>query len=178
MIETFTNPSQIVLQYTALTHEGTAKLDVLSGSVRVFHLSGGVEVEDLPPTPLVQSGATSVWRYIWVSPLLAAAGTFIVEYTLADEDVVHVDIEDLTVRDAAAEDQTIVARLTSIENLLTTMGADMGTVLDVHLGRQKLNATTTRWTLYTRAGAVLKEFDVKNDLGAPSVDRIFDRIPV
>ena len=69
MIETYKNPQQIILQANILDFEGNAKGNVVSAIVRVFHvLSDGTEVNNLTATPLNRIGASSAWRYVWVSP--------------------------------------------------------------------------------------------------------------
>ncbi len=54
------NPSQVALQVTAHELDGTPKLILLSATVRVYHLVGATETEDLGVTALSQVGSTNV----------------------------------------------------------------------------------------------------------------------
>lgn len=164
----------MVLQITALTLEGRHKLDVLSGTVRVFNIVAGSEVNLLAPTSLsniVVPSPTGVWRYIWTNPPLPSAGQYIIEYVLTDADgVMGIATEDLFVEDDLVEDATVLSRLTNME-------ASMGTLLDVGLGRQRLQTVDQTWRLFRRDGTPLVTFDTKDDLGNPSAQDIFERIP-
>jgi hypothetical protein len=179
MMEYFKNPPHITLQITFQRFDGTPKLDVTVATVRVFHVtSGGSEVVDLAVTPLVQVGASSAWRYVWVAPALSQAGGYIVEYTASDADVSDVRfVEDLFIVDDTVEDQTVLAKLNQIEAKMDDVQANSDDIKDAHLGRQKLDATDNTFTLYRENGDVLKVFDIKDDTGAPSVQPIFERIP-
>lgn len=102
MIWTTPNPTRVALQITALEASGEPKLDVVSGTVRVYHVTGAGEVVDLAATPLARVGVTSTWRYAWVPASLAAA-QYVIEYTLVDAGATYVSVEDLVVSDAAAD---------------------------------------------------------------------------
>lgn len=152
------NPAHLILEITWLNFEGGEKLDVVTSTVTVFHRTAlGARVVDLAPVPQTLDAATSMWRFVWVLPIVAA-GQYVVEYRGTDTDgAVGVVQEDLTVYALAVQ---------------------VDEVLDCLLGRQKLDVGTNRWILFRRDGSVLKEFDVKDDVGAPSSDDVFDRIPV
>jgi hypothetical protein len=159
-----TNPPQVILLAHLIDFEGKAKSNVTAATVRVFHINGGVEVIDLAPTSLVRVGASSAWRYVWVSPPLATAGAFVVEYTSTDADgIVASESEDLLVEDSST---TAAALQTSLDDLL-----------DGLLGEQILDALANTFTMKRRNGNVLKVFDTKDDVGMPSVSEIFRRIP-
>lgn len=153
------NPAQLALEVSWLTFEGAEKLNVVSSLVTVFHRDGaGVRVTDLAPQALANDAGTGTWRYIWAAPPLATAGLFVVEYHATDADgIVGVVREDLVV---------------------LALDAQVDTVLDCLLGRQKLDKNTNTWTIYRRNGTILKQFDVTDDLGAPSVEDVFEREPI
>jgi hypothetical protein len=158
MITAPINPASVTLEVTWQTFEGSEKLNITSASVTVFHRdAAGNRVVDLASTPMTQDAGTGTWKLAWVSPALPNPGQFIVEYHATDTDgVVGVEREDMTVLDT---------------------DADLGTVLDCLLGRQKVDATTYKYTIYRRNGQVLAVFDLKDDAGNPSVADIFDRQP-
>lgn len=178
-IERFTNPALIPLQVTYQDFEGRPKLDILTVSVRVYHVTaGGAEVNDLAPTALVRIGASSTWRYNWVSPPLTTPGAYVAEYKAADPDIAErVDIEDITIFDQLEVDQLVLAKLTALDAKLTAVGDDVGTVIDSELGRWFLNTADNTLTLFRLNGSVLKVYDLKNDLGLPDTTDVFDRIP-
>lgn len=78
------DPTQVVLEIHIENFDGTSKTDIASGNVRVYHVTGAGETDDLSSTPLVSIGA-GVWRYRWV-PVSLAEGYYIAEYTLTDND--------------------------------------------------------------------------------------------
>jgi len=99
MLLVMPNPEEVPLQTIAQELDGTPKLDVISGTVRVYLLTSGGETVLLAPTALV--GDESVWRYIW-EPESLAEGDYIIEYTLVDsEDLTSISIEDLAVVDTS-----------------------------------------------------------------------------
>ena len=93
------NEPSVTLQVYALEQDGSDKLDVSSGTVRVYYVAAGSEVELLVSTPLVQVGATNVWRYEW-SPVSFPTGEYIAEFSLVDVYGSSTTIgEDVVVRD-------------------------------------------------------------------------------
>jgi hypothetical protein len=95
MIMDIVNPSQIVLQILPQNLDGTPKPDLLSATVRVYHLQSGSESNDLAVTDLIQSG--SIWRYIWL-PFILPARHYFAEYTLVDLDnITAVFVEDIII---------------------------------------------------------------------------------
>lgn len=171
MIQIFKNPSQLMLQITALTFEGAPKLDVASGTVRVFTVVGGLEVDALATTALSLIVGSSVWRYVWGAPPLASAGHYIIEYRLIDsEAVLGVATEDLLVEDDLVEDATVIAKLNALD-------AKVDTVLDSELGEEILNPNDQTWTKKRRDSTILKVFDVVDDNNNPNGQDVFRRIP-
>lgn len=152
------NPARLVLEVTWLTFEGAEKLDVVSCTVTVFHrTAAGLRVVDLAPTAQTLDAATSMWRYVWVSPVIAP-GQFVVEYRAVDSaGAVGVTQEDLTVY---------------------ALSVQVDEVLDCLLGEQRLDANTKEWILFRRDGSILKRFKVYDDVGAPSVEDIFKKEPI
>jgi hypothetical protein len=95
------NPSQVELQLTAHNIDGTPKLSLVTATVRVYHMNGVSEIEDLAPTALSQVGSTNTWRYNW-APASLPVDHYYAEYHLVDNDGADfVDFDDLTVMDIA-----------------------------------------------------------------------------
>lgn len=95
------NPSQVTLQVTTHNIDGTPKLSLLSANVRVYHIIGGAEINDLGSTPLTQVGSSNVWRYNW-APVSLPIDKYFAEYTLVDNDGAQfVDNEVINVMDVA-----------------------------------------------------------------------------
>jgi hypothetical protein len=156
MIFVFVNPDVLPLEAVAQALDGSARLDVADGTVRVYGVGPGGEVEVLPWTPLVQVVGTERWRYAWSTPPLTHPGMLTAEYRLVD-------------------DGGLVG--TAMEDILVVDESKLDTIIDAAIGRQTLDAINNTWTIYRRDGTVLRVFDVKNDLGNPSVEDIFDRQP-
>lgn len=76
------NPAEVSLQAYALTMTGEPKLDVAAGTVRVYHIDTGVEVEDLAAQALVNDH-DNLWRYVW-SPLALPSGMYTAEFYMID----------------------------------------------------------------------------------------------
>jgi len=95
------NPSQVILQLTAHNIDGTPKTSLASAAVRVYHVDGGTEVQDLVSTSLAQVGSSNTWRYVW-DPASLPVDVYYAEYSLVDGDgASFVDFEDITVMDVA-----------------------------------------------------------------------------
>jgi hypothetical protein len=103
------DPAQVVLQAYAITPAGAAKLDVASGTVRVYSVAAGSEVDALAAQALVNV-ATNKWRYIW-APGSLAIGDYVAEFILIDGTPVTTRIsEDVLVRDVESNcDAALVA---------------------------------------------------------------------
>jgi hypothetical protein len=103
------DPAQVVLQAYAITPAGAAKLDVASGTVRVYSVVAGSEVDALAAQALVNV-ATNKWRYIW-APGSLAIGDYVAEFILIDGTPVTTRIsEDVLVRNVEADcDAALVA---------------------------------------------------------------------
>ena len=127
MIITSPNPPEIALQIVAQQLNGTPKLDIVSGTVRVYLLGSEGETELLSSTPL--TGTDSIWRYVW-EPEALAIGSYIIEYTLIDsEDLECISTEDLSVFessggggtadwDALLEDHKVEGSMGGLMNLI------------------------------------------------------------
>jgi len=97
------NPSQVTLQVTARNLDGTPKTSLSSAAVRVYHMNGATEVEDLSSTALVQVGSSSTWRYTW-TPGSLDVGQYFAEYSLEDTDGAEfVDVEGIVIQDFALQ---------------------------------------------------------------------------
>lgn len=151
------NPAQVILQIAAMSPDGTPKTDVVSGSVRVYHINAaGAEINDLVTTPLVQVGVTNIWRYQW-KPTSLAVGDYTVQYALVDAIArTFSGIEDIFVRDIATQ-------------------TDLSIVRKIETGRWKIVAN--QMLFYDDDGlTVLYTFDLKDAAGSPSMTSVFERI--
>lgn len=157
------DPSQVVLEVVAQNPDGTAKTDVVSGTVRVYHMVGAVETEVLAPVALVQVGASSTWRYRWL-PTSLAAGNYVAEYELTDsEALVGLDIEDIVIEDFAQQ------------STLVLMQADLTLVRKIESGRWKI--VSNQMIFYDDNGVdPLITFDLKDSIGQPTMADVFERI--
>ena len=159
MIRTTLSPSRLHLEVSWLNTTGAEKLDVASCTVEVWHRNAlGVRVQDLAPTAMTLDAGTGTFQYTWATPALTVAQQHTVEYR--------------------ATDTAGAMGLTTEDLLVLDFEGKLETVLDVLLGRQKLDANTDRLILFRRDGTILATFDVKNDVGAPSVCDVFERVPV
>ena len=152
------NPDQVVLQVTAHNLDGTPKTSLASATVRVYHMVGAVEVEDLASTALVQVGTSNTWRYVW-TPVALPVGQYFAESALEDSDgATHVDAEGIVVEDFALQ-------------------VDVALIREVELGRWKIDAVTDEMIFYEQDNATeIARFDLKNLGGLPDHINIFERV--
>lgn len=157
IIETV-DPTNIPLQVLAQNLDGTPKTVLTSASVRVYHLSGHTELEDLSPVNMIQVGSSSTWRYVW-EPVNLPIGHYFVEYTLTDPDgALFIAAEDLDIRDIARQ-------------------ADVAFIKRVESGRWRIY--NNQMIFYTDDDTTpLLTFDLKDIHGAPANTSVFERIPV
>jgi hypothetical protein len=151
------NPVQVNLQTTAISLDGQPKADVVSGTVRVYHVAAGVEVADLALTALARVGTTTTWRLAW-GPMSLPAGHYVAEYRLVDSGGrVSVTVEDVAVHDLAQQ-------------------ADLALVRQVETGRWQIVAN--QMIFYATDGTTpLLTFDLTDADGDPSMDSVFQRVP-
>jgi hypothetical protein len=141
-------PSQIVLQAASLQLTGLANLLIASGTVRVYSLVSGSEVNALASTPLVQVGTSAVWRYIWANPELLE-GQYFVEIFLTDSSgTVYGPFQD-----------------------------DLEVYWSADANQETLSGTENTLTKYDAGGNAKIVFDTFNEDGDPSVSSVFSRIP-
>lgn len=171
MILSDLNQARIILQIFSLNPNGSAKEDVVSGTVRVYRVSSGTETNVLAETPLARVGTTNAWRYEWV-PASIAVGQYVVEYTLNDATLSTRVGEDLIVRDIATQET-----LQSVQSSISLVQADLEVVKKVETGRWKIEGN--QMVFYdTDETTPLLTFNLLDDGGLPSVDRVFERVPV
>lgn len=159
------DPVSISLSILAQKPDGTAKTDIVSGSVRVYHVTdAGAEVEDLTATPLVQVGTTSVWRYLW-EPASLSEGSYIVEYTLTDAlALVGLATEDLNVSDYATQGAQAV------------MAGKVHAIYKIELGHWKI--VDNQMIYYELDGSTpYLIYDLFDASGNPSMTKVFERVP-
>jgi hypothetical protein len=151
------NPSQLVLQVSVENADGTKKTSLSSADVRVYHLSGGAESEDLGSTAMAQVGSTNIWRYIW-APGSLAVDHYFAEYTLVDDDAAtFVGVEDIDIRDLA-------------------VNTDLTKVLQIEQGRWKI--VSNQMIFYDDDDVTpLLTFDLKNSAGNPTTTDVVERTP-
>ena len=150
------NPARVMLQTVAVSLDGQPKLDIVSGTVRVYDLASGGEVTVLAATPLVRVGITSTWRLAW-SPASLPVGHYVAEYTLHDSVRTNVTVEDIAVHDLAQQ-------------------ADLTIVRQVETGRWRIIAN--QMVIFADDGSTpLLTFNLFDALGAPSMDSVFQRVP-
>jgi len=165
------NQSPVILQVFALNPDGSEKTDVTGGTVRVYTVSGGSETDVLAATPLVQV-APSKWRYEW-TPASLPVDQYVVEYDLTDGTKDTLIAEDLIVRDIATE-----TSLQDVRSRVILLQTDLTIVRKVETGRWKIDETTNKMFFYDDDGVTpILEFDLKDEAGLPSYERVFERIP-
>lgn len=152
------DPASVVLQILAVGLDGTPKLDVVSGTVRVYQVTGAGEVEVLPVTSLDPVPGTGTWRLLW-EPVELDVGQYVVEYQLVDIlGQACVVPEDIAVHDLAIQ-------------------ADLELVRQVETGRWKIVANQMFFFADDGLTPILV-FNLKNEAGLPAMDEVFERVPV
>jgi hypothetical protein len=157
------NAPVVLLQAYALQPDGQPKLDVVGGTVRVYHVVGGVEVVDLTATALGHPH-TNVWRLAWAPGALLVA-EYVAEFVLTDADGVTTRFgEDVIVKDYAQQ------------STLLLVGADVALIKQVETGRWKIAAN--QMIFYDESDVEILRFDLRNDAGLPDMANVFERVPV
>lgn len=153
------NPTQVVLQITAQNWNGTPKQTLVSADVRVYHLNGATEVEDLTSIALAQVGTSNTWRYIW-APGTLVVGQYFAEYALEDsQGADYIGVEEVVVQDFALQ-------------------VDVELIRQIETGRWRIDQVTDQMIFYDENDAPLLTFDLKDINGLPSHINIFERDPV
>lgn len=156
-----TNPLQIVLEVYASNPDGSVKTNIATSSVRVYHINGVSEVEDLVPTAMTQVGTTNVWKYVW-APSSLAANNYLVEYTLVDsDDLIAKSGEDLVVG--------------YLESKIDSIATNVSTIKSVQLGRWQITSDN-RLILYKEDGvSIITQFNLFDIEGNPTTENVADR---
>jgi len=155
------NQSEVTLQVYAMNPDGSQKLDVTSGTVRVYYMNAGVEQEVLAATPLVQVGATNVWRYTW-NPASLPVREYVAEYKINDVVRSAKISEDVVVRDIATQTDLLIIK------------ADVELIKKVETGRWKIESN--QMTFYDDDGVTpLLVYNLYDDAGVPSMTDVFER---
>ena len=146
--------TQFELQIAAQNLNGEPKTDLVTANVRVYHITGGSEVEDLASTALSQVGSTNIYRYIWTNSL--ASGTYFAEYSLEDADGrTSVFVEDLPVLSVATK-------------------ADWEYIKKIETGRWKIS--NNQMVFYDEDGTTpLLTFNLYDAVGSPTTDSVYER---
>lgn len=175
------NPSQLTLQLSAHNVDGTPKTSLTSAKVRVYHMSGATEVEDLAEQNLLQVGATNVWRYVWTAPTLPV-GVYYAAYSLVDSDgAAFEDFETVFVLDVAegVDLTALQGDVTTLQGDMTGVKADVELIRKVEKGRWKIDKVTDQMIFYDDDDTTpLLTFDLKDIDGLPNHINIFERDPV
>ena len=155
------NESEVTLQVYALKPDGSQKLDVTSGNVKVYYMSGGSEQIVLAVTPLVNP-ANNIWRYNW-TPGALPAREYVVEYVLTDGVRTTRVAEDLIVRDIATESRLVATQ------------ADVEIIRKLTTGRWEI--TGNQMIFYDDDGSTpFMIFNLYDQAGLPSMECIFERV--
>jgi len=150
------NPSKVILQVQAQNPDGAPKLSLLSAAVRVYHLDGAAEVEDLTSVPLAQVGSSNTWRYIW-SPGSLPAGNYFAEYDLTDTDGIQfVGVENVDVFDVAKQ-------------------VDLNLIKQIESGRWRI--ANNQMTFYDTDGNTILTFNLLDQSGTPTMGQVYERTP-
>lgn len=156
MIIVKTDPAQIVLEIEMQNFDGSAKTDISSATVRVYHISGGSEVDDLAEVSLVQVGSTNKWRYDW-QPSNLSAGYYIAEYDVTDDDGIN----------ALFREDIIVGYLYD----------DIEILKKIETGRWKI--VNNQMVFYDEDGETpLLTFNLLDDNSNPTMVKPYERVPV
>lgn len=168
------NPSQVTLQVSAHNIDGTPKTSLTSATVRVYHMDGVSEVEDLASQNLIQVGSTNVWRYVW-TPGSLSVDVYYASYTLVDDDGANfADFETLVVMDVAEG-----ADLSALQGDMTGVKADVELIRKIEKGRWRIDKVTDQMIFYDDDDVTpLLTFDLKDIDGLPNHINIFERDPV
>jgi hypothetical protein len=153
----------VTLQVYALNPDGSQKLNVTGGTVRVYWMNAGSEQVVLAPTALVNI-SNNLWRYNW-APASLPVREYVAEYTLTDGTKTTRISEDLVVRDIATETRLIATQ------------ADIEIIKKVETGRWKI--VSNQMIFYDDDGVTpLLTFNLFDQVGLPSMDSVFERVLV
>jgi len=157
------NPSQVILDVVALKSNGDAKTNVTSAIVRVYNIVGGLEVDVLATTPLVQVGVTNVWRYIW-TPTSLAEGYYIAEYKMSDSDEINTTVcEDITIG--------------YLENTLNTIASNVDTIKEIEVGKWQM--VNNQLILYKADNVTeIARFALFDENNEPTMESVVKRVRV
>jgi hypothetical protein len=159
------NQSEVTLQIYAVNPDGSAKLDVTGGTVRVYHMLGGTEVQDLPATPLVNVG-TNKWRYDW-TPASLPVREYVAEYVLTDASGLTMRLPE----DVVSRELVGLAK----QSTLLLVQADLEIVRKIETGRWKV--ANNQMTFYDDDGVTpLLTFNLFDQVGSPTMENVFERV--
>lgn len=144
------NASQIVFQIFPKNQNGQENEDIVSGSIRLYSIVAGSEVDAMASTPLVNIG--EAWRYVLDSPVLDS-GQYFAEYSLVDGSAVTT---------LFTEDISVVK-----------YDADITRLLDFSEGNWSVQ--NYQMIFYKRDGTELVRYNLKDLFGANTMDDVFRR---
>jgi|GEM_PF-6141622 len=156
--------TEVPLILYAVNPDGSEKLDMTSGTVRVYYIDGGSETEVLAPVALVNVGGNK-WRYDW-APASLPVENYVAEYAV-------VDVDGVTAR---LPEDVIVRELTDIakQSTLLLVQSDLEIVKKVETGRWKIESN--QMTFYDDDGVTpLLVFNLYDQSGLPSDENVFER---
>jgi len=159
------NQGEVVFQCFAIKADGSANMDISGATVRVYVVSGGSETDLLAVTSMSRVGSTNTWRYEW-SPSALSVGQYVVEYVVTDSGGITARVaEDLIVRDIARD------------SVLSLVQSDMSIVKKVETGRWRI--VNNQMVFYDDDGVTpVLTFNLLDDAGNPSSERVFERVRV
>jgi len=144
------NASQIVFQIFPKNQNGQENEDIVSGSVRLYSIVAGSEVDAMASTPLVNIG--EAWRYVLDSPVLDS-GQYFAEYSLVDGSAITTIF---------TEDVTVVQYATDISRLL-----------DFQEGNWSVQ--NYQMIFYNRSGIEIARYNLKDLYGGNTMEDVFRR---
>jgi hypothetical protein len=116
------NQEIILLWVLAKNYDGTPNANVVSGTVKVYSIDGGVESNILEPTSLSEI-SDGKWIYEW-SPVALTIGQYLIEFSLIDDSGVVVSV---------LEDLIVVTSNNSNNIDFQYVAADKGTIIELGL---------------------------------------------
>lgn len=144
------NASQIVFQIFPKNQNGQENEDIVSGSVRLYSIVAGSEVDAMASTPLVNIG--EAWRYVLSDPDLEP-NQYFAEYSLVDGSAVTT---------VFTEDVTVVQ-----------YAADISRLLDFSEGNWSVQ--NYQMIFYKRDGTELVRYNLKDLFGVNTMEDVFRR---
>lgn len=172
MILASKNQDSLTIQVFALNPNGTQKANVVSGTARIYKVLDDWTEDDILEEVDLERQGLSVWRYVW-NPDSLDVGEYSIEYRLVDvDDAVIVTGEDLIVRDIAEQ-----SMLSSVHSMMVLSSSDIAIVKKINIGRWKIENDMMIF-FDEDSETPLLAFSLKNASGQPTMENVFERLPL